>query len=684
MEENLRKLLTDLIKQETERKNAQEEIIAKIEREKGMLSIKEQTEIERFTEGMKEDIEAGMYNNRTENEMQRVIIETKNSIMERYNREREKLARRLEEVNKEQEKDKEKIYKQINSGIKEYHTDMVLESTKAQRELAKMKSEREDALEEIKQKIDETESKRTHMIIRNRNFIDVEGSQISADIRALGIELEQLKAKKDELSSEFDEKIETQSQYVQQCIEKKDRMARVIGGITLSDKSLEEIHQMLFGDAEIESEEVVVEEKQQPEQVVEEPEVEVVEEEQQPEEIIEEPVVEEVEEEQQPEQVIEEPKVEPVVIVQPASEVEEEQPVEVVEEKKPEEVVQEKETVQVVEKVQPANGVKINNLQNQEKQPSRQPVIKQTKAPDQDRNYKYFENNKDIIIKYFMKATGIKKNEATEIFSNKEHCEAVGEMCRMWMHQQNRDNNELYKKMENFYWGIDSKLDIEVSNNGIKYNQELMSPIEITDFEEYEEEFIEEIINKYEQDLSGYKYASKDIVYDRNIIIAIAMDNCKEDADGKLQLTTSGMKKMAEYLDLIVNPVNKKGSVTYNLEKMSMFRGLINISSWTPKKVGEFRKIAYQAKDTYAQIIPDRITKMKWAIKDWFKGVTTKKLTKGEQTVSKAETVKENEEKRNKWELPFEQKAYANSRTEKTQNVEQPKSEKSAENEIQI
>ena len=671
MEKELRDLLANIIKQEEARKEVIENAKNDIENSKK----RERMSLERLEDKLKEDQRAGVLDF-TDGQIDREIEKGKAKISQDYQVERNELEARLLEL-EQTEENTDSNNRKIILALRKYRDEMMQEQYKVQKEIKNhedklniLEEQKMQELDELDKQIREKDAKYTHLIMRNRNAINIQNND-TRDINLISKELEELKLQKGDIITKYQAQLDTieneEQELKNQVKDFEDKIENVnqfFGKIEVKDKTPKEIYEILFGE----------------EQPVEE-----VEQEQQPEEIIEEPVVEEVEEEQQPEQVIEEPKVEPVVIVQPASEVvKKEQPVEVVEEKKPEEVVQEKETVQVVEKVQPANGVKINNLQNQEKQPSRQPVIKQTKTPDQDRNYKYFENNKDIIIKYFMKATGIKKNEATEIFSNKEHCEAVGEMCRMWMHQQNRDNNELYKKMENFYWGIDSKLDIEVSNNGIKYNQELMSPIEITDFEEYEEEFIEEIINKYEQDLSGYKYASKDIVYDRNIIIAIAMDNCKEDADRKLQLTTSGMKKMAEYLDLIVNPVNKKGSVTYNLEKMSMFRGLINISSWTPKKVGEFRKIAYQAKDTYAQIIPDRITKMKWAIKDWFKGVTTKKLTKGEQTVSKAETVKENEEKRNKWELPFEQKAYANSRTEKTQNVEQPKSEKSAENEIQI
>lgn len=640
MEENLRKLLEDLIEQETDRKKAQEDIIEQIEREKGMLSIKEQTEIERFIEGMKEDIETGMYNNRTENEMQKVIDETKNSIMERYNIEREKLSKKLEDAKKEQEEDKENLYKQINSEIKEYHLDSVLETAEAQRNLDKLEEERKNELARIDKEIDDIERARTSIIMRNRDSLDALGTTVAGEITALGIKISQLTEERNDISKSFDEKIEVQSQYLQQCTEKKDRIAKVIGGISLSDKSFEEIHQILFGDEELEEDKEVSEDEQpivnkevieekEPEEVVEQPVEEVVE---QP--VVEEPVVEE----RQSEKVIAQQVVEKVVAQPVAEVVIKEQPVQKVA----------KQVKPVVEAKQPVDEKK-------------QSISNPTKTPEEDRNYKYYLANKANIIEVFMQATGIRKNEAVEIFGNKEHCKAIAERCMRAMTSPKRSKSELYKLMEDYYWGIDSKLDIEVSNKGIQYNQELTTPADVTEFAEEEWDFVDEVVEEFEDQLLSYTSNPDKFAFDRNIIIAIAMDNCVEDEQKNLKLTLSGRKKIAEYLNLVVNPLNKNGSVTYNLEKMSLFRGIFNESAWSPKMVMGFRKIAYQAKNTYAKIIPNSIIKAQWAIKDWFKGLTTKKLTKG-KTIAQKEEVKENKEKRNKWELPFEQKIFANSR----------------------
>ena len=50
------------------------------------------------------------------------------------------------------------------------------------------------------------------------------------------------------------------------------------------------------------------------------------------------------------------------------------------------------------------------------------------------------------------------------------------------------------------------------------------------------------------------------------------MDNYTLYSNGEMNLTMSGDKKLDEYLRIITDPKHKKGSITYNLEKMSFMQ----------------------------------------------------------------------------------------------------------------
>ena len=578
MEDKLKNLLMDLMKQEETKVKEIDEINEKIEQERKVLDFKEQNEIDRFVQGMKEDIEAGIYKKKSESEMQKIMDENQNSIKERYNREREQLNQRIEKAKKQNEEEKAKNHKKVSSEIKKYHTDMVLQETKAKRELSKMEEERNKALKEINKNIAEKEAKRTHLIMRNRRNMDIEGSQALADIRALEIELEQLKEEKENLGNEYSAKIEAQLQFVQYSTEQKEKVAKLLGQVYMSSKSIEEIYQALYG------------------------EVQEVEEEQPVEEVEEEQLVEEVEEEQPVEEVEEEQPVEEVEEGQPAEEVEQEQPV----------VVEEKQLVEepkVIEKPQPK--------------------VERRAVSEDERNYTYFINNKENIVKLFMQATCIKQKEATAIFSDKANCTAIAKLCREAMPKP--DRNKLVKAMESYYHGIDSKLDIEVSNEGIRYNDEAISALDITSFEESkkEMELVDKIVEKYDQLISSVVGDSRTVVYDKTIITAIAMDNCVVTGNDTLRLTPSGSKKLNQYLRLVTNANGKEGSVTYNLEKMSFLKSFMYLSEWPIKKVSEFRKIAQKTKYTYAKAIPGSITKRQWELQEKIKGLRTKKLEAG-------------------------------------------------------
>jgi len=255
MEKELKKLLKDLKEKESSRKGALDEINAEIKR----IDLREETESERFAGerdkdgnwlkrgGIYDDIKAGVYNHITEGQMQKVIDEELRKIKEKYDGERTQLSGKLQETQKRHEEEKQADYKLISAAIKDYHLDMVLEVNKENKKLSEIESERNGKLEEIDKVIAEKESERTHLIMKNRDFMDIEASEAAADIRALGEEIERLKAQKASVNDEYVPRLKAQSDAVQYCSQQKERAAKFLGSIILSEKSIDEIYEILFG-----------------------------------------------------------------------------------------------------------------------------------------------------------------------------------------------------------------------------------------------------------------------------------------------------------------------------------------------------------------------------------------------------------------------------------------------------
>lgn len=256
MEEQVKGLLRELQSKENSRKDALDEINAEMER----LDFKEDTDKEKFAGkrdkegnwlkdgGIYDDINAGLYNNITEGQIQKIIEEELVKINEKYDAQRAALNEKLEESKKQHEEEKVSDYKQINSAIKEYHLDVVLEANKANKVLTEMETEKNNKLKALDEKIAEKEAKQTHLIMRNRKFMGVEATQESLDIRALGQEIEELKATRETIDTEYASKIETQNKNVQYYIQQKEKSAKFLGQIRLSEKSIDEIYQILFGE----------------------------------------------------------------------------------------------------------------------------------------------------------------------------------------------------------------------------------------------------------------------------------------------------------------------------------------------------------------------------------------------------------------------------------------------------
>lgn len=310
MEERLKKLLKDLQGKEKLRKIVIEEI------ESGLESFKwrQETEEERFAGerdkdgnwlkkgGIYDDINAGVYNNTTEGQMQKIINEELGKIKAKYDIRRAELNKRLEETKKLYDKERENDYKQISPAIKDYHLIMVLAVNRANKELMDIDNERNTKIQEVDKKIAEKEAERnakiqeldkmiaekeamkTHLIIQNRNFMDIEANMKSGEIRALGEDIErlkfqkesisteeidQLKLEKDNISNEYALKLKAQSEKVEYYSQQKERAGKFLGSIKLSEKSIDEVYEILFG------EEKLVEQSQeepQPEQETEQKE----------------------------------------------------------------------------------------------------------------------------------------------------------------------------------------------------------------------------------------------------------------------------------------------------------------------------------------------------------------------------------------------------------------------------
>lgn len=279
MEEELKKLLRDMKENENTRKNAISEINAEMSR----IDLREETETERFIGtkdekgnlrkdgGIYNDINAGLYNHITDGQMQKIIDEELKKIKAKYDAQRVELNNKLDDTKKQQEKEKANDYKEISSAIKEYHLDMVLEVNKANKALVLLETERNEKLKELDEKIAKKEAEQTHMIMKNHNFMDIESSQASVDIRALGQDIEELKATREMLDKEYGSKLEAQSNTVKYYSEQKERAGKFLGSIILSDKSIDEIYELLF-DKDVEQE--VEQENQSLNQTTNEQEVE--------------------------------------------------------------------------------------------------------------------------------------------------------------------------------------------------------------------------------------------------------------------------------------------------------------------------------------------------------------------------------------------------------------------------
>lgn len=244
--EQLKQLLSDMKKKEELRTNATVELNAEMAR----IDLRQETETERYMTGIKEDINAGIYNHITAGKMNQLIDEQKVQIEEKYNAEREDLNKKLEELNKKNSEEKTADYKKISAAINEYHLDMVLESNKAQKDLEKLESERDKKIQEIESNIKQKEAQRTHLIMKNRRYMDVETSVDLGEINSLELEIEKLKDEKDAIANEYSVQIEKQNEVIKQCLEQKERAAAFLGKIILSEKTIDEISNILFGEKE--------------------------------------------------------------------------------------------------------------------------------------------------------------------------------------------------------------------------------------------------------------------------------------------------------------------------------------------------------------------------------------------------------------------------------------------------
>lgn len=250
-------------------------------------------QMKKFDDGMKQDIADGLYKNTPEDKLQKLIEDEKNKIREKYNNQNNELS------DENREKLEESVYKQISSAIKDYHLDMVLEVNKANKVLTNIEAERNFKLQEMDKKIEEKEKEKQEKI----NEIDKKISQIEAkqvhlmyynsknqsdaerDMQALAFvqEINELKFQRDSISNEeidllkqerdnteekYNNELKEQSDMVKHYSQQKERAAKFLGSVILSEKSIDEIQEILF-----EKEQEQEQENEQNEQDVENNEV---------------------------------------------------------------------------------------------------------------------------------------------------------------------------------------------------------------------------------------------------------------------------------------------------------------------------------------------------------------------------------------------------------------------------
>lgn len=262
MEEELKDLLSSIKGQEDIRRQGIDELNAQADR----LKIREQDEVERFENGMREDIGNGLYNNHTDGYMQRIIDKEVALIREKYVSQNEELSQKLSEARIEGIRAREADYSKITSEVNHYYVNLILKSVNAKNEYEKFKSEKTPVIKEIEQKIADLDAERTHLVMKNRELTD-EG--INLRIAAIQQDIDTLQSEKGQIEQGLIE----QWQNIEKLEAQKQKVGKFITQTRLSEKSIDEIYQMLF-DEELKRVERKSEPESEPEANNEEPEPE--------------------------------------------------------------------------------------------------------------------------------------------------------------------------------------------------------------------------------------------------------------------------------------------------------------------------------------------------------------------------------------------------------------------------
>jgi len=239
-------------------------------------------------------------------------------------------------------------------------------------------------------------------------------------------------------------------------------------------------------------------------------------------------------------------------------------------------------------------------------------------------NHEFIDFNKEItdytqnrIINDFRMITGINENEASKIFNDEKHANAIAKIATTSSSYQ-----ETFKAWKDYYMSIDSKLEIEVNSQGISFNEENIEA--------------EEIVAKYKPEVEDYinkvnKEYNKDGKYDKNIIRAIAVKYYQKDDKGNIKLALSGEKKLEAYQKMVEKPEENKAKehITYDLTKMSLIQRLLGKTKWKSEHINKFREVAYEADGKYAKVIPDKVTELVWKIRRGIDKIKTARLTDG-------------------------------------------------------
>ena len=255
MEENLKNLLKEIIEQENLRNDKLQTANQRLE----TVRIQEETRIERFEQGFLQDVNSGVYN-MTDGQIKKELDEGKSKISQEFDNERATIREDIAKLQEENERENKNRNPKITNALNEYKAELITDEIDLKRERKNVEQEKNEKLQEIDRQKAEKEARYTHLIMKNRNVMDLH-HQDAGEITILAREIEDLNSQRDEISNTFDSKIDILKIQGEQLRSSLEKVNQFYSSVRLSEKTTSEIYEMLFE----KEEPVKTTEKQEPE-----------------------------------------------------------------------------------------------------------------------------------------------------------------------------------------------------------------------------------------------------------------------------------------------------------------------------------------------------------------------------------------------------------------------------------